>query len=91
MAKAYIIDNTATQVSGPADEVLITINAALTGSIKVIDGITGTTANVATITNPTVGNIFKYYGFNTGVRVIASTSCDITVSTKGAWGKKGQE
>lgn len=81
MAKAYITDNTATQVSGPCKRVLITINAALTGSIKVIDNTAGTTANVATITNPAVGNVFEYWDFATGVRIIASTTCDITVNT----------
>ncbi len=81
MAKSYITDSTATQVSGPARKVLIQVNAALTGSIKVIDGTSGTTANVATITNPAVGNAFIYWGFTSGVRVIASGTCDITVST----------
>lgn len=81
MAHVNILDGTTTQVSGPARAVIIQVNAALTGSIKVIDGTTGTTANVATITNPVVGNTFQYWTFNTGVRVIASGTCDITVST----------
>ena len=81
MIYAYITTNAATQAwTGPAKKVLIQVNAALTGSIKVIDGITGTTANVATITNPTVGSIYEYWGFTLGVLVIASTTCDITVS-----------
>lgn len=83
MAKSYITDNTATNVFvGPATKALITVNTALTGTIKVIDGITGTTANVATITNPTVGSAYEYWDFETGVRIIASTTCDITVSAK---------
>ncbi len=81
MAKSYITDNTATQVvTGPVPKVVIQVNAALTGSIKVIDNTTGTTANVATITNPAVGDRYEYYDFSSGVRVIASTTCDITVS-----------
>jgi hypothetical protein len=83
MAKAYITGDTATQVeTGRVSRVLIQANAALTGTIKVIDGTSGTTANVATITNPTVGTRYEYWNFSTGVRVIASGACDITVSTK---------
>lgn len=87
--KAYIVDSTATNVSDqPSTKVLIQVNAALTGSIKVIDGVSGTTANVATITNPLVGNQFEYWNFTTGVRVIASGACDITVSTYGGFGTR---
>ena len=87
--KAYIVDSTATQVvTGPARKVIIQVNAALTGNIKVIDGTSGTTANVATITNPTVGSKYEYWDFATGVRVIASTTCDITVGTDGSFGPK---
>lgn len=81
MVYAYITDNTATQVyTGPVRELLIQVNGALTGTIKVIDGTSGTTANVATITNPAVGNMFVYRGLVNGARVIASTTCDITAS-----------
>lgn len=83
MAYKYIVDNTATQVEiGYVRKAIIQVNAALTGSIKVIDGIDGTTANVATITNPTVGSLYIYNGLNSGFRVIASGSCDITASTE---------
>ncbi len=81
MAKSYIVDSTATQVAtGYCKRVMVTVNAALTGSIKVIDGTSGTTANVATITNPGVGAQFVYMDFMSGVRIIASGACDITVS-----------
>lgn len=84
MARSYIVDSTATQVETSAvSKALITVNAALTGTIKVIDGLSGTTANVATITNPTVGSQYEYWNFASGVRVIASGACDITVSTDG--------
>jgi hypothetical protein len=85
---AYITDNTATQVeTGKVSRVVIQVNAALTGSIKVIDNTTGTTANVATITNPTVGSRYEYWDFKTGVLIIASGSCDITVCTSSSYGK----
>jgi len=89
MAYKYIVDNTATQVAtGYVSKVLITVNAALTGTIKVIDGITGTTANVATITNPTVGSQYEYYDLKTGCLIIASGTCDITVSASSSYGAK---
>ena len=78
---AYITTATTTQVyTGRAKLVIITVNAALTGTIKVLDNTAGTTANVATITNPTVGTSFTYYNFNTGVRIVTDASCDITVN-----------
>lgn len=79
MAKKYVTDTTPAQL-GAARTVEIMVNAALTGTIAVIDGNSGSTANVATITNPPVGSRFVYKDFTTGVRVIASTTCDITVS-----------
>lgn len=83
MAKSLIVDNTATQVlTGACKEVILQVNAALTGTIKVIDGTSGTTANVATITNPGVGDTYIYRDFASGVRIIASGACNITVSAK---------
>jgi hypothetical protein len=81
MARAYITTSAETQVSGACKKVLIQVNAALTGTIKVIDNDTGSTANVATITNPTVGSQYEYYDFTVGVRIVASGACDITVNT----------
>lgn len=81
MAYAYITDNTATQVhTGPVSTAEIMVNGALTGTIKVIDGTSGSTANVATITDPTVGSRYVYHDLSTGFRVIASTTCNITAS-----------
>lgn len=81
MARRYIVDSTETQVETSAvSKILITVNATLTGTIKVIDGLSGTVANVATITNPTVGSSYEYWNFATGVRIIASGACDITVN-----------
>ena len=85
----YITTDAATLVTtGYISKVLIQVNAALTGSIKVIDGITGTTANVATITNPTVGSQYEYWDLKTGLIVIASGSCDISVSASSSFGPK---
>jgi hypothetical protein len=82
MAYNYITDNTATQCeTGRVRRVLVTVNEALTGTIKVIDNTAGTTANVATITNPSAGTAFLYFDFKTGVRIIASGACNITVFT----------
>lgn len=79
--KSYITTGTTTQVyTGRSSRVVIQVNAALTGTIKVIDGTAGTTADVATITNPTVGTRYEYYDFEDGVRIVTSTTCDITVS-----------
>lgn len=89
MARSYITDNTATNVlTGRVRKAIVQVNAALTGSIKVIDGTSGTTANVATITNPTAGSQYEYWDFATGVRIIASGSCDITVSADSSFGPK---
>lgn len=82
MAYAYITDTTATQVdSGPIKQAIIQVNAALSGTIKVIDGTSGTTANVATITNPPAGSIFCYSTLKNGLLVIASGACDVTAMT----------
>lgn len=85
MAK-NITGSGATVVAAHAGAVLIQVNAALTGTIAVTTaGSTqyGTGAQtIATITNPTVGNIFKYGGLaqQGAVSVNPSTSCDISVT-----------
>lgn len=79
MAKAYIVDSTATQVAGPCKRVIITVNKNDAQSVKVIDGTSGSTANVATIAALTAGQQYEYWDFATGVRIIASGACDITV------------
>ena len=76
-----ITDNTATQVhTGRVRQATIQANAALTGTIKVIDGTSGDTANVATITNPTVGSQYVYRNLANGFRIVASGACNITAS-----------
>lgn len=87
MIYAYIVDTTPTLVyTGKIKKAIIQVNAALTGTIKVIDGTSGTTANVATITNPSVGDRYEYWGIQTGLLVIASTTCNITVSADLSFG-----
>lgn len=89
MAYSYITTGTTVQVTtGNARKVIVMVNAALTGSIKVIDGTTGSTANVATITNPTVGSYYEYWDFQTGVRIVTSTTCDVTIGVDGSHGPK---
>jgi hypothetical protein len=81
MAKSYITTATTTQVAtGNVKEAVVTVNAALTGTITVIDGTAGSTANVAIITNPGVGGQFIYRDFQAGVRIVTSAVCDVTVS-----------
>lgn len=77
----YITTATTTQVkTGEGILKRIVINAALTGTIKIINGTAGTTANIATITNPTVGTQFEYtLDFADGLRIVTSDTCDITV------------
>jgi len=83
MAYSYITDTTQTQVfTGACKEVWVQVNSgalASSGTIKVIDGTSGTTANVATIDSPTTGLRYTYKDFKTGVRIVASGSCDVTV------------
>lgn len=89
MAKSYITTATTTQVTDtPARKVLITVNKTDAQTIKVIDNNTGTTANVATITDPLVGARFEYYDFTVGVRIVTSATCDITVNTYGGFGAR---
>ncbi len=89
MAKTYITTGATTQCfTGAVSKVLIQVNAALTGTITVIDGTSGTTANVAVITNPTVGGKYEYWDFQSGVRVVTSTTCDICVNTSSSHGAK---
>ena len=65
---------------GPGILKKIVVNKAITGTIKVIDNTTGSTANIATVTNPTVGLVLNYdLDFSAGLIVIASATPDLTV------------
>lgn len=66
---------------GPVKKAIIQVNKALTGTITVSDELaTAGTPVVAIITNPAVGDRYEYWGFTSGLTVIPSTTCDITVS-----------
>jgi hypothetical protein len=81
MIYSYITTGTTTQVySGQVKKFIIQVNAALTGTITLYDATSGTTGGFGIITNPTVGSSFEYWGIQNGVRIVTSTTCDITVS-----------
>ncbi len=62
---------------------IITVNAALTGTLTVSDETsTAGTPLVATITNPTVGTMYEYWDLKNGLTVQSSVNAvDVTVST----------
>lgn len=67
--------------AGPAKRAIVQVNAALTGNLTVYDAsTTAQTGTAGIITNPTVGTRYEYWGFNNGVVVIPSATCDATVS-----------
>lgn len=66
----------AAKVADNAYGILITVNTGLTGSITVTDA----NGTQAVITNPVVGNMFRYFGLTGQVNVNPSATCDITVS-----------
>lgn len=70
----YLTTGTATLPE--ANGILIQVNAALTGTLTVNDG--GVAR--AVITNPAVGDQFRYYGFTGVPTVVASTTCNATIS-----------
>lgn len=73
-------------IASSAGAILLQVNAALTGTITITAaGSTqyGTSSQtIATITNPTVGSVYRYGGLtNQGAIVInPSTTCDVTVT-----------
>lgn len=69
---------TGTKTIAGADGLLIQVNGALTGTLTLAAG--GNT--FAVITNPTVGNQFRYNGLRGlgAITVIASATCDATIS-----------
>lgn len=84
----YITTATSTQVKiGQGVLVAIILNKPVASStIKLIDGTSGSTANIATITNTTdVKPYMLFYGiqFTNGLRVVTSSTDDITVVYSG--------
>lgn len=80
-----ITAGTATNI-GLCQAIIIQMNTALTGNIVVsAAGSTqyGTTSStIATITNPTVGSLYRYNGLQSAgaITITPSTTTDITVS-----------
>ena len=82
MASTYITTATTTQCeTGNVGKVKVQVNTTLVGTITVIDGITGAVANKAVIANPAAGTVYEYWDFQTGVRIVTSAICDVTVNT----------
>jgi len=81
----YIVDAATTQIlTGQGALVRITINKATAGTIKIIDGISGSTANIATIAALTNPMTLDYsVQVVSGIRIINSNNEDITVVTSG--------
>ncbi len=79
--KTHIATATTTQVVvGPCKLNYITINTTAAGTIKVIDGTGGTTANVATlVASAPVGTYRFDCVMATGIRIVTAASSDITV------------
>lgn len=79
---AYITAGATTTISSkPCVLVRVVVNKALTGTVKLIDNTTGTTANIGTITNASgpIGSIEYGVQCGAGLIVINSATEDITV------------
>jgi hypothetical protein len=74
----YITASGSQPVTTAATGILVTVNAALTGTITLQAGST----TFAIITNPTVGSSFRYYGLRGQGAITAnpSATCNITIS-----------
>lgn len=59
----------------------ITINTTAAGSIKIIDNISGTTANVGTIVlSAPIGTYWYNCSISKGLRIVTAGASDITIS-----------
>lgn len=76
-----ITSATTTQVyTGQAMLVRIVVNTTAAGTIKVIDDVTGTTANIATLKASVVENSYEFGVLcATGIRIVTGAASDITV------------
>lgn len=80
---AYITTATTTQVkTGPGTLHVIQINGGTLGAITVIDGTSGSTANIATITPPVASTDGYVYDlrFALGLRIVTAAATDVTVT-----------
>lgn len=59
----------------------ITVNTAAAGSIKLIDGTSGTTANIGILKSAVAEGTYSYdVVFSAGLRIVTAANTDITVS-----------
>ena len=81
----YITGAATTQILiGQGALIRISINKTTTGTIKIIDDITGTTATIATIAASTPAQSIEYgVQVVNGIRIINSASEDITIVSSG--------
>ncbi len=75
---------TTTQVStGPRTLVAITVNTTAAGAISIIDGTSGTTANIGTLKASILeGTYWFNVACGTGIRIVTAGASDITVIYK---------
>lgn len=82
--QVYTAATPANSVQAPLNHVRITINTGGTGTVTVIDGTSGSTANVGIITNPAAGQVYDYWDM-TNVRIVSSfAALDATVQIDGS-------
>jgi hypothetical protein len=79
--KTYISTATTTQVkTGACTLHYIVVNTTAAGTIKVIDGTSGTTANVATLVASIAEGTYKFHCvMKSGIRIVTAGASDITV------------
>jgi len=59
----------------------ITVNTTAAGTIKIIDGTTGTTANIGTLASSVAVGTYRYdVVFANGLRIVTGAASDITIS-----------
>ncbi len=78
---AYISTGTTTQVvTGACTLVAIVVNSTAAGSIKIIDGTSGSTANVGILKSSITEGTYTYnVTMGNGIRIVTAAASDITV------------
>jgi hypothetical protein len=79
--KTYIASATTTQVNtGQCILHYIVVNSTAAGTIKIIDGVSGTTANVGILKSNVAEGTYRYdCVMATGIRIVTASTSDITV------------
>ena len=77
-----ITSGTTTQVAtGPGNLYSIVVNTTANGSIKIIDGTSGSTANIGTLKASIAEGTYIYdCNFSAGLRIVTAAASDITVN-----------